>query len=89
MSVFGTRIQEKLPLQKRPLQTLSLSEALSLDLHRECIITIVGAGGKTTLMFRLADELAKSGLRVVVTTTVKIYRPSHFPVCCHLIHLHL
>lgn len=35
-------------------------------------ISIVGAGGKTTLMFILAEELKKRG-RVLITTTTKIY----------------
>jgi probable selenium-dependent hydroxylase accessory protein YqeC len=39
------------------------------------IISIVGAGGKTTLMFSLAKELAKAGYRVLTTTTTKIFMP--------------
>jgi probable selenium-dependent hydroxylase accessory protein YqeC len=33
------------------------------------IIALVGGGGKTSTMFQLADELAESGYRVLVTTT--------------------
>jgi len=33
---------------------------------------LVGAGGKTTALFRLADELAAHGKRVVVTTTTRL-----------------
>jgi probable selenium-dependent hydroxylase accessory protein YqeC len=33
------------------------------------VISIVGAGGKTALMFRLARELSKDGGRVLTTTT--------------------
>lgn len=40
-----------------------------------CVVSIVGAGGKTTLMFSLARMLARSG-RVLVTTTTKIYVPA-------------
>lgn len=40
------------------------------------IVSLVGAGGKTTLMFRLAVELADSGRRVLTTTTTKIFRPT-------------
>lgn len=39
------------------------------------IISIVGAGGKTTLMFRLAGELIKAGHSVLTTTSTKIYKP--------------
>ena len=37
------------------------------------VVVLVGGGGKTTLMFRLADELAASGRRVVTTMTTRIF----------------
>lgn len=37
------------------------------------VVALVGAGGKTALMFRLADELAAAGRRVVTTMTTKIF----------------
>lgn len=40
------------------------------------VISIVGAGGKTSLMFHLARQLAYSGKRVLTTTTTKILVPS-------------
>jgi probable selenium-dependent hydroxylase accessory protein YqeC len=39
------------------------------------LISIVGAGGKTTTMYTLAAELAQRGKRVVTTTTTNIYIP--------------
>ncbi len=68
-------IVEKLArgLQKERVQVGSLAEALSLK-ERE-VISLVGAGGKTTLMFRLAKELFLNGKRVVATTTTKILEP--------------
>jgi probable selenium-dependent hydroxylase accessory protein YqeC len=39
------------------------------------VISLVGAGGKTTLMFRMARELAAAGETVLTTTTTRIYRP--------------
>lgn len=45
-----------------------------LDIENSSIVSIVGAGGKTTLMFQLAQELKDKG-RVLVTTTTKIYVP--------------
>lgn len=39
------------------------------------MISLVGAGGKTTLMFALAGELAGRKGRVVTTTTTKIFPP--------------
>lgn len=45
-----------------------------LDIEKNSIVSIVGAGGKTTLMFQLAKELKEKGT-VLVTTTTKIYMP--------------
>ena len=50
--------------------------ARSLGLRDKEIISLVGAGGKTTLMFRLAKELLESGKKVVTTTTTKIAEPT-------------
>jgi probable selenium-dependent hydroxylase accessory protein YqeC len=46
-----------------------------LKLNSQGIISIIGAGGKTSLMFHLAKELAESGKRVLTTTTTKIFMP--------------
>ena len=55
----------------------SLSESLGLRGGGQGggLISIVGAGGKTTLMFRLAHELAAAGDTVLTTTTTKILMP--------------
>ena len=52
----------------------SLKEALGLR-ERE-LISLVGAGGKTTLMFRLASELFLGGRKVITTTTTRIMEPA-------------
>lgn len=49
---------------------MDLSQALGIRVRD--VVVFVGAGGKTTAMFRLADELAAVGLRVVSTTTTRI-----------------
>lgn len=47
------------------------------------VVAFVGAGGKTSAMFRLAAELAAQGLRVLTTTTTRIgqdelaFAPTH------------
>ena len=43
------------------------------------VTAIIGSGGKTTLMYALAQELARLG-SVIVTTTTHIRRPEHLPV---------
>lgn len=51
---------------------MNLSEILNLK--RNSLVSIVGSGGKTTLMYLLANEL-KSNNKVLVSTTTKIYVP--------------
>jgi probable selenium-dependent hydroxylase accessory protein YqeC len=48
----------------------------SLGLNKGGVISLVGAGGKTSLMFRLARELSRQDAAVLTTTTTKIYTPS-------------
>jgi len=48
----------------------------TLQLTGQGIISIIGAGGKTSLMFRLAKELEDSGKKVLTTTTTKIFMPT-------------
>lgn len=40
------------------------------------VVSIVGAGGKTSLMFHLARLLSEAGQKVLTTTTTKIYVPT-------------
>ncbi len=42
---------------------------------KNSVISFVGAGGKTTMMFALARELKERGFHVLVTTTTAIYHP--------------
>ena len=44
------------------------------------ITSIVGGGGKTTLLLRLARELGATGARVIVTTSTHIFPPEGIPV---------
>lgn len=52
---------------------MDLSTALRLgEQPRPAVITVVGGGGKTSLLFRLADELVARGQRVVTATTTRV-----------------
>ncbi len=62
----------------------SLIEALGLRARE--VVSLVGAGGKTTLMFRLAKELLLAGKKVVTTTTTKILVPSSEETSCLFVH---
>ncbi|MGB8347402.1 MAG: selenium cofactor biosynthesis protein YqeC, partial [Ktedonobacteraceae bacterium] len=46
-----------------------------LDLPPCPLISLVGAGGKTTTMYTLAREMAERGQRVITTTTTNIFFP--------------
>jgi len=54
---------------------MKLFEALDIDLTRKELICFVGAGGKTSSLFRLARELKGCSKSVLVTTTTAIYCP--------------
>ena len=57
---------------------MTLAEALSIG-ERE-VISLVGGGGKTTLMFALGRELPADGRGVILTTTTKIREPEPSPL---------
>jgi probable selenium-dependent hydroxylase accessory protein YqeC len=61
-----------------------LSESLGLG-PRE-VVSLAGAGGKTTLMFRLANELLLSGKKVVTTTTTRILEPTSTETASFFVH---
>lgn len=56
---------------------MKLEELLKICISEKKIISLVGAGGKTTLMYRIATEAAKCGKRVIVSTTTHIRRPKN------------
>nr|WP_290665750.1 selenium cofactor biosynthesis protein YqeC [Ardenticatena sp.] len=45
----------------------------ALRLRPKSVVSIVGGGGKTSTMYRLADELAARGWRVISTTTTRLF----------------
>ncbi len=53
---------------------MELTAALRLDelFQRPAVITVIGGGGKTSVLFRLADELVRRGGRVVTATTTRV-----------------
>jgi molybdenum cofactor cytidylyltransferase len=55
-------------------------------LHTKDVVALTGGGGKTALMFRLADELVAAGRHVVTTMTTRIFvsQMARAPVCLAL-----
>jgi probable selenium-dependent hydroxylase accessory protein YqeC len=62
---------------------VALIEALGLE--KGGVVSIVGAGGKTSLMYRLAKDLAHTGAPVLTTTTTKIYKPDKSQSTCLIV----
>ncbi len=62
------------PARPESCATTTLSAALHLG--PGSLLGIVGGGGKTSLMYAIARELAAHGQRVICTTTTKIFPPS-------------
>lgn len=58
-------------------KTSSLAEAFDIT-EKDNVIAVVGAGGKTTLIDFLAQELAEKGFRVGIMTTTHRYYPKKF-----------
>lgn len=62
---------------------MTLTEALRMA--PDTVVALVGGGGKTTAMFRLAREVADQGGSVITTTTTRIFgaqialAPAHVP----------
>jgi probable selenium-dependent hydroxylase accessory protein YqeC len=78
-------IVEKLVKGKKGTRSPLLTDSLGLQ-ERE-VISLVGAGGKTTFMFRLARELLLAGRKVVTTTTTKILEPTSEEAPCLIVDL--
>jgi len=54
---------------------MNIVDAFDLCLNKQDLICLVGAGGKTTTMFALAQALKSLNKRVLVTTTTNIFYP--------------
>jgi len=54
----------------------SLYSQVNINIGKKEMICLVGAGGKTSAMFRLAQELSDEGKKILVTTTTAIYYPT-------------
>ncbi len=50
------------------------------------VVAFIGGGGKTTAMYRVAEEMAARGLKVIVTTTTKIFAPDRADIPLILAH---
>ncbi len=63
-----------------------LTHALRLTLNpaQPDVVSFVGGGGKTSSMFRAADEVVAGGQRAITATTTRIFAAQVFEAPCHL-----
>jgi probable selenium-dependent hydroxylase accessory protein YqeC len=54
-------------------------------LEGQGVVSLVGAGGKTSLMFKLAQEISRAGQTVLTTTTTKILEPAPEQSSCVIV----
>lgn len=52
-------------------------DALKIDTNKKNIISFVGGGGKTSLIYELGKELSREGRKVIVTTTTRMFMPEN------------
>jgi probable selenium-dependent hydroxylase accessory protein YqeC len=54
-----------------------LIDALKIETNKKNIISFVGGGGKTSLIYELGKELSRAGKKVIVTTTTRMFAPEN------------
>ncbi|MEF9959126.1 MAG: selenium cofactor biosynthesis protein YqeC [Niameybacter sp.] len=59
---------------------MDLLEALHIPNEGKMVISVVGAGGKTSCMEKLKEQLVAKGKRVIITTTTQMYLPTRHVV---------
>ncbi len=61
--------------QDEELEEAEVEKVFPFLQEKNHVISLVGGGGKTTLMYFLADRFSRKGCRTIVTTTTHIFMP--------------
>jgi len=80
-SGMGLDMKLMLPFKTEWEQEPSLRTAFGLESLSAPIVSVVGAGGKTTTIEQLVKEYEAYGEKIIVTTTTKMYHPSKWAWC--------
>jgi hypothetical protein len=77
----GTEESVQLPWMTSLQKTLRSSVRKSLPVgHEPLVISAVGAGGKTSLIYALAEEAKAKGAKVAIVTTTHMYVPKKYGI---------
>ena len=61
--------------EKQELEPVEMGTAFSFLKEKNHVVSIIGGGGKTTLLYEMAGFGVKNKQKVLVTTSTHIYRP--------------
>ncbi len=64
-----------IPGKTSVMEQKSMAEAFPFLMEKQHIVSLVGAGGKTSLMYGMAEVLCQKGHKVLVTTSTHIAYP--------------
>ena len=61
--------------EKQTLEPVGMGTAFPFLKEKNHVVSIIGGGGKTTLLYEMAGFCVKNDQKVLVTTSTHIYRP--------------
>ena len=61
--------------EKQKLEPVGMGTAFPFLKEKNHVVSIIGGGGKTTLLYEMAGFCVKNDQKVLVTTSTHIYRP--------------
>lgn len=76
-----THMQIIIPESREWIKNGILMDILKLPRDERCIVSVVGAGGKSTTIEKLALEYKENQEALIVTTTTHMYQPSSWSWC--------
>ena len=61
--------------EKQKLEPVGMGTAFPFLKEKNHVVSIIGGGGKTTLLYEMTGFCVKNDQKVLVTTSTHIYRP--------------
>lgn len=76
--IAGGVLEAILYLQEERRKQRTLLDSLQICMEKHRLIAVVGAGGKTSLLYSLAKEIQEAGYRAAITTTTHMEAEGRF-----------